>query len=132
MLQQHIKSAKHENGKTRLAKKEERERNIADMLVKYDKSVHPVGEAVRVYRIKIVSTYIYEGRSSDPLGIFRELLEEKVFRLSDSSNLCELVPIIQKEELVTIQDEIGGKKVSVVFDGTTHVCEAIGSGTSVC
>ena len=61
---------------------------MADMLVKYDKSVHPVGEAVLVYCIKLVSTY--EGRSSDPLGILRELLEEKAFRLSDSSNLCQL------------------------------------------
>jgi hypothetical protein len=48
-----------------------------------------------------------------------------VFRLSDSSNLCELVLIIHKEELVTIQNEIDGKKVSVVYDGTTHVCEAL-------
>ena len=55
------------------------------------------------------------------MGILCELLEEKAFRLSDSSNLCKLAPIIHKEELVTIQDEIGGKKVSVVFDGTTHV-----------
>lgn len=129
VLQQHIKSAKHENGKTRLAKKEERERNIADMLVKYDKSVHPVGEglseAVRVYRIKVISTFMKAGVPLGKVDIFRELLEENAFRLSDSSNLRELVPIIHKEELVTIQDEIGGKKVSVVFDGTTHVCEAL-------
>lgn len=59
------------------------------------------------------------------VDIFHELLEENAFRLSDSSNLRELVPIIHREELVTIQDEIGGKKVSVVFDGTTHVCEAL-------
>ena len=43
------------------------------------------------------------------MDIFRELLEENALRLSDSSNLRELVPIIHKEELVTIQDEIGGR-----------------------
>ena len=47
VLQQRIKSKWQDS-----SCQEERERNIADMLVKYDKSVHPVGEglseAVRV------------------------------------------------------------------------------------
>ena len=43
---QHIKSVKHATGKARLALKEKKERDIADMLLKYDKTVHPVGESL--------------------------------------------------------------------------------------
>ena len=44
VISQHIKAAKHKSGKARLARKEKRERNIAEMLVDYDKVTHPVGE----------------------------------------------------------------------------------------
>ena len=50
VISQHINT-----GKARLAMKEKKERDIADMLVKYDSTVHPVGEtfseSVRVYRV---------------------------------------------------------------------------------
>lgn len=61
VLIQHIQSAKHA-GKACLALKEKRKRNIADMLLKHDKTVHPVGESlsesisVRVYRVKVLTT----------------------------------------------------------------------------
>ena len=56
---------------------------------------------------------------------FRELLEENAFRLCDSSNLRELIPFVRKQEQVSLVDEVNGKLVSVIFDGTTHVCEAL-------
>ena len=36
-----IKSVKHENGKTRLASREKRQKNISEMLQKFDQDVHP-------------------------------------------------------------------------------------------
>ena len=55
----------------------------------------------------------------------RELLEENSYRLCDSSHLHDLIPFIHKQEQQSIQDQICGKNVSVIFDGTTHVCETL-------
>ena len=36
-----------------------------------------------------------------------------------------MIPFIRQQEQASIQNEISGKNVSVIFDGTTHVCEAL-------
>ena len=59
------------------------------------------------------------------VDICRELLEENAYRLCDSSHLYELIPFIHKQEQSSIQNQIRGRKISVIFDGTTHVCEAL-------
>ena len=125
VISQHIKSAKHERGKARLARKEEREQNIAELLGNYDKATHPVGEEVRVYRVKVVTTFLKAGVPLSKLDTLRELLEENVYRLSDSTNIYSLIPFIRQQEQASIQKEISGKNVSVIFDGSTHVCEAL-------
>ena len=45
--------------------------------------------------------------------------------LTNSSNLRQLVPFILEEEISLLKQEIGGKHVSITFDGTTYVCEAM-------
>ena len=129
VISQHIKSAKHEKGKARLAHKEKREQSIAELLVDYDKATHPVGEGlseeVRVYRVKVVTTFLKAGVPLSKLDTFRELLEENAYKLSDSTNLYSLIPFIRQQKQASIQKEISGKNVSVIFDGTTHVCEAL-------
>ena len=102
VISQHIKSAKHERGKARLARKEEREQNIADLLGNYDKATHPVGEEVRVYRVKVVTTFLKAGVPLSKLDTFRELLEENAYRLSDSTNLYSLIPFIRQQEQASI------------------------------
>ena len=61
----HVKSAKHQAGLERLVSKDKRDRNIADMLKKYDADVHPSGEtlpeAVRVYRVKVLTNFLKAG-----------------------------------------------------------------------
>jgi len=61
----------------------------------------------------------------------RELLEEGGYRLSNSTNMRhnstnmrQLVPFILSEELKKVKQEISGRCVSIIFDGTTHVAEA--------
>lgn len=55
----HIKSAKHAAGVERLKSKSAREKNISDLLKKYDEEVHPVGEGlpedVHIYLIKVLA-----------------------------------------------------------------------------
>ena len=65
IIQRHISSSKHMKGKEKIKAKEKREGDIAEILGSYDKDVHPVSEnlpeAVRVYRYKVVSTFMKAG-----------------------------------------------------------------------
>ena len=36
-----------------------------------------------------------------------------------------MIPVVHQEEKEKLQREISGRNVSIVFDGTTHVCEAL-------
>ena len=40
------------------------------------------------------------------------------------SNLRQLIPFIHHEELSKIKQELLNQPLSIIFDGTTHVCEA--------
>ena len=57
------------------------------------------------------------------LDILRDVLEENAYSLSDSSHLRRLIPFILQNE-VKIKEDIAGKNVAIILDGTTHVCEA--------
>ena len=52
------------------------------------------------------------------------MLEENAYRLSDRRGMSDLVPFILGELKQTLKGEIQGKRVSVVFDGTTRLGEA--------
>ena len=72
------KSGKHSRGKVQLQNKSQREQDIVMALQKYDKEVHPVGETLptekRVYKIKVVSTFLKAGVQITKIDRFRPLL----------------------------------------------------------
>ena len=125
----HIKSKKHERGKIRLEKKNSQEINIIDALKHFDKEHHTASETLpvstRVYRVKVVTAMLNAGVPLTKINSFRDLLEENGYALTSSSNLRHLVPFIFEEEISLLKQEIGGKHVSIIFDGATHVCEAM-------
>ena len=125
----HLKSAKHASGMQRLKSMRKREQDIADLLTKYDNDKHPVGEKlpqnVRVYRIKVLTCFLKAGIPLNKVGCFREILEESSFRLTSGHHLAEMIPIVRCQEEEKIRSELHGRNVSVVFDGTAHVCEAM-------
>ena len=59
------------------------------------------------------------------LECFRELLEENALRVTDRRHMSDLIPFILQEEQTRIKNEIEGKCVSVIFDGTTRLGEAL-------
>ena len=88
--------------------------------------VHPVGESLpeahKLWRVKVVTTFLKAGV---PLGKVRGLLEEHAYSLSDRRGMSDLIPFIQCEEQQQIKAELQGKNVSVIFDGTTCLGEAL-------
>ena len=58
------------------------------------------------------------------IGPLQDLLEEGGYRVCDRMLLYDLIPFVVKEEM-QIKDEIKNKHVGVIFDGTTHTCDAL-------
>ena len=58
------------------------------------------------------------------IDLFRYLLEEYTYALTSSTHLRQLILFILQEELSRIKKEISNRSLSIIFDGTTHVCEA--------
>lgn len=55
----------------------------------------------------------------------RDWLDENAFSLTMASTLHQLLLFILKNEICRLKSEIAGKCVSILFDSTTHVCEAL-------
>ena len=54
---------------------------------------------------------------------FRELLEENNFRLSDHE--LSYIPLPASQEQADTKEELSGRPILVVFDGTTRLGEAM-------
>ena len=125
----HCRSEKHTRGKIKLATKEKREQDIVKALGAYDKEIHPVGESLptdqRVFRVKVVSTFLKAGVPLNKIDTFRDLLEEGGYRLAGRHPMSDLIPFILSEEKRSLRDEINGKDVAVIFDGTSRLGEAL-------
>ena len=124
-IELHIKSVKHTKGKERLILKDKRQLDIVASLRAYDKEVHPSRETLpdttRVYRVNDVTALLKAGIPLSKLDILQDVLEENAYSLSDSSHLrC----LILQNEVKKIKEDIAGENVAIIFDGTTHVCEA--------
>ena len=100
-----------------------------ESLKAYDTVVHAVGEnlpnEVRVRRVKVVQTLLKAGIPLAKADCLRELLEEDSTILTSATNLCQLLPFILHEEMAKLKSEVEGRPISIIFDGTTHVCEAM-------
>ena len=58
------------------------------------------------------------------VNLFRDLLEEHGYALTSSTNLRQLISFMHQEELSRIKQEILNQPLSIIFYGTTNVCEA--------
>ena len=128
-LQNHMKSSKHKEGKLRLTTKEKRERNIAKALAIHNQKSHLVGETLpeeqQVFHVKVVTSFLRAAVPICKIDCFREIFEESAFHLTDGKNLFDLVPFIRQQEQTKLQEEIRGKNVSIIFDGTSRLGEAL-------
>ena len=95
----------------------------------YEQEVHPSGETLsenhKLWHVKVVTTFMKAGVPLAKIDHFRELLEERTYRLSDRRGMYDLIPFVQSEEQHRIRAELQGKRISVIFDGTTRLGEAL-------
>ncbi len=128
-IKNHVRSSKHVEGKQKLARREAREQDIATALRAHNAEEHLVGEhlpeAQQVFRVKVVTAFLRSGVPLNKLHYFREPFEEGGYRLTDRHSLSDLVPFVQKREKDQVSSEITGRKISVIFDGTCRLGEAL-------
>ena len=102
MINNHIKSTKHTTGKKRLENQRKDELEIVELLRSQDALEHPKGESLpdhqRVYRIKVVRTFLSAGIALNKIPEFRDLVEEHAFCLTDRRRMSDLVPFILDQE----------------------------------
>lgn len=103
--------------------------DIAEALQKYDTDSHLSGETlpeeVRVYRVKVLCTFLKAGVAINKIDDFRDLLEENAFRLAGRKPMSDLIPFVLSEEKRQLKAEIDGLPVAVIFDGTSRLGEAL-------
>ena len=128
-IKSHVQSAKHQSRKKRRELLEARELDIAQSLLKYNQETHSKGETLpldmQVYRFKVVTTLLRAAVPLSKVELFRDILEEGAYRLSDRRHMSDLIPFIRAQEHSTIKGEVEGKCVVVIFDGTTWLGEAL-------
>ena len=129
VIELHVWLQKHKKGKERQEGQKMKDQSIIEALNAYDSSTHPVGEtlpeSVRVRRVKVVQGLLRAGIPLSKADSLRDLFEETSTTLTSSSNLRQLIPLIFYEEITKIKREIEGRPISIIFDGTTHVCKAM-------
>ena len=85
------------------------------MLVQHNSETHQRGETLpqeqQVYRVKVVTSFLKAGVPLNKIDSFRDILEEKAYRLTDRRNMSDYVPFILKEEESLICREIEGKQL---------------------
>ena len=125
----HLKSVKHIGSKDRRSKEKKRQQALSEALKARDQEARPVGEMLplenRAYRVTVMESFVREGIPLSKVNDLWDLLEGNSLRLCYASHLSEYIPLILQEEKRTLKEEIAGKFVSVIFDGTTRLGEAI-------
>lgn len=126
IIRNHIASAKHVNGKEKIARND---RSISKSLAHFDIDFHPKGEELperqRIYRVKVLNAFLRAGVPLNKLSCFADVLEDNAYSLGGRRTLSDLIPFVLQNEKVTIRKEVTGKAVSVIFDGTARLGEAL-------
>ena len=95
----------------------------------YDTDFHPssetLPEAVRVYRVKVLCTFLKAGVPINKIDDFRDLLEEHAFRLAGRKPMSDIIPFVLSEEKRQLKAEIDGLPVAVIVDATSRLGEAL-------
>lgn len=129
IITNHIACKKHKTSKEKVRTSKAKDQTIIDSLKIYDAEHHPVGETLpmsqRVYRLKVLKTFLRAAIPLTKLDPFRYLLEENAVRLTDRRHMSDLIPFLYSQERADIKTEIGERPLSVIFDGTTRLGEAL-------
>ena len=125
---QHIKTKKHEQAKADREKNNQRPQSLKEALKQRD-DARLVGETLpldhRAYRMEVVEAFLRNGILLAKIDGLRPLLERDAFSLTSCKHMAEYIPTILVEEKKRLKDAIAKQPISIIFDGTMRLGEAI-------
>ena len=102
IITNHTACKKHKTSKEKAKTSKAKDQDIIDSLRIYDAEYHPVGETLpmsqRVYRLKVLKTFLCAAIPLTKLNAFRDLLEENALRLTDRRHMSDLIPFLCSQE----------------------------------
>lgn len=131
-LNEHVMTPKHKNALMAQKNKKVCDQRISTYLRTNGATDSDTKTSTKVFRVKFVQTWMAMGlplRKMDGLAnfLFEEMTNQE--KLPSRSHLSrEYIPLIHDMEVAKMMDEIRGKPVAVIFDGTTDVCENFAIG----
>ena len=103
---------------------------MAKALSAYDSEVHLVSESLhtdqRVFRVKVVSTFLKARVPLNKVEIFTDVLEDSGgYRLAGRRPMSDFIPFVLREEKLRLREELNGKDIAVIFKGTSRLGEGL-------
>ena len=125
-----MKSKKHLNGISSIAKTKKESQTILPCLKKQDNRNHASGSTLpsdmRLFRFEVVETVLLAGILISKVDILRSLFERYAQRLISSSHMKDLIPAVLEKEKGKLKAELNNvKKTSIIFDETARLGEAL-------
>ena len=68
-----------------------------------------------------IEAMLKSGVALAKIECFRDLFEENALALTSVSNMIQLLPFVLRQETTRIKQAVGGRPISIIFDGTVHV-----------
>ena len=125
-----MKSKKHLAGIARITADRKESQTIFQCLQRQDKQENASGTTLpanlRLFRFEVVETLLLAGIPISKVDILRPLLEKYGQRLTSSSHMNDLIPVVLDKEKEKLKAELNiVREASIIFDGTARLGEAL-------
>ena len=129
-VDRHMKSKKHLAGIARITADRKESRTIFQCLQRQDKQENASGTTLpanlRLFRFEVVETLLLAGIPISKVDILRPLLEKYGQRLTSSSHMNDLIPVVLDKAKEKLKAELNiVREASIIFDGTARLGEAL-------
>ena len=79
----------------------------------------------QVQHVKVIKCFLRAAVPLSKIQHFRKVFEETGYQRIDRHHMSDLIPVVLKQEKSRIQSKIFEQDVSVIFDGTSQLGEAL-------
>lgn len=127
-IKTHVVSERHKGRYERWMKKHDGDSKILKFLHEYfrnnpSEKNSTIGEETQIHRWRVVETCLHAGIALHQVDNLRHILEKGGYSLPASSHLGQYIPKIEQFEFDRITEEVAGRKVCLIYDGTTRLGE---------
>lgn len=129
-IETHLKSEGHQKNLMLAQERLGQDADLRSELISHytthpEESGSSVDPSDAVYRVRVVEGFLCAGIPLSKVDQLRPLLERSGHKLVASTHLARLVPKVEAMEFKRMLAELDGQHISLAFDGTTRLGEAV-------